>query len=192
MHKDFNEIFQICFSGRTGVPDHIRLFLADEKKALYINKGSVQSPSTAFGMMESIRADRGSVLESFANFEFLIIEFVRLKVAGFEYNKKLIDIIQSLSARQRIQILGKWKVIDRDFTNKLNGLFDIRNLTAHSVMKEEIEYNNKYIFNVKNFAFFKKEMQETWNKLIEEYNKMTEQIDFSELIQEIKQFKEKK
>lgn len=188
MHRDFKEICRLCFSGQIGVPNHIRLFLTDEKKALYINKGSVQSPSTAFGMMESIRADRGSVLEAFANFEFLIIEFVRLKVAGFEYNKKLIDIIKVLSAKQRIRILATWKVIDRDFANKLNGLFDIRNLTAHSVMKEEIEYNNKYIFNSKNFVFFKNEMQETWNRLIEEYNKMTEQIDFSELIQEIKQF----
>ena len=94
--------------------------------------------------MESIRKDRGSVLEAFANFEFLIIEFIRLKIIGFENNKKLIDIIKSLSPKQRIRILKNWKIIERDFANKLSGLFDIRNLAAHSVMNYENENNNSY------------------------------------------------
>ena len=104
----------------------------------------------------------------------------------------LIDIIKSLSPKQRIRTLRNWKVIEKDLANKLSGLFDIRNLAAHSVMNYEIEYNNKPIFDYKNFDLFKIDMQETWNKLIGEYNKIIDGLDFSFLIQEIKKFQEVK
>jgi len=187
MHKDFQKLYHLCFSGK-GLPNHIRLFLASEDKALYINNGNAIGPSTAFGMMNSMGSDRGSVLEAFANFEFLIIEFIRLEVIGFENNKKLIDIIKSLSAKQRIKTLKNFKAIEKDFANKLSGLFDVRNLTAHSVMDYEIEYNNKPIFNHRNFELFKTDMQETWNKLIEEYNQRMEEVDLTFLIQKIENY----
>jgi len=187
LHKDFRELCSLCFNGKH-LPNHIRLFLTSEKKILYINNGGAQGPSTAFGIMASIRSDRGSILEAFANFEFLIMEFMRLEISGFENNKKLIDLIKSLSPKQRIQVLKNWKVIERDFANKLSGLFDLRNLAAHSIMDYEIEYNNKYIFDLKNFELFKIDMQESWNKLIGVYNEIVDHFDFTSLIQEIKDF----
>ena len=82
MHKDYQEIFNLCFSGKE-IPSNIRLFLAEEKKALYINNGNAQGPKAAFGLMTSMRSDRGSVLANFAAFEFLLIEFIRFTVLGF-------------------------------------------------------------------------------------------------------------
>ena len=106
----------------------------------------------------------------------------------FENNKKLIDLIKSLSVKQRIQMLKNWKIIEKDFANKLSGLFDLRNLAAHSVMVYEIEYKNKYVFDHKNFEIFKMDMQESWDKLIKKYNNIVNQLDFTSLIKEIKDF----
>jgi len=185
MHKDYKELYTEIFSGE-GIPNHIRLFIADEKRSLYVNEGYATAPSTAFGMMQSMRKDRGSVLESFANFEFLTIEFMRFVLIGFEKNERLIKIISRLNVKQRIDYLASWEIIDNRLAEKLKKLFKIRNALAHKIMESEAIYNKKPLFKYKNFDDFKDEMQDVWNKFIEEYNKTMSSFDFSDLIKEIK------
>ena len=190
MHKDYKELFHEIFSG-SGIPKHIRLFIVCEKKALYVNEGNAEGPSTAFGMMKSMREDRGSVLHAFANFEFLTIEFMRFILIGFERNEKLIKIISRMNFNQRIDYLDSWKSIDNALAKKLKKLFKIRNALAHTIMDAEVIYNGKALFAYKNFDDFKDEMQDVWNEFIEEYNKTMHTFDFSDLINEIKTYRTK-
>ena len=190
MHKDYRELYNEIFSGE-GIPNHIRLFIADEKRSLYVNEGNATGPSTTFGMMKSMRGDRGSVLESFANFEFLIIELMRFSVIGFKKNERLIKIISRINVNQRIDYLDNWEIIDHDLGEKLKKLFKIRNALAHTIMDAEVIYNGKALFAYKNFDDFKDEMQNVWNEFIEEYNKTMHTFDFSDLINEIKTYRTK-
>ena len=190
MHKDYKELYQEIFSGH-GIPNHIRLFIADEKHALYVNEGNATGPSTAFGMMKSMRGDRGSVLESFANFEFLIIELMRFSLIGFKKNERLIKIISRINVNQRIDYLDNWEIIDHDLGEKLKKLFKIRNALAHNIMESEAVYHGKVVFAHRNFDDFKNEMQDVWNKFVEEYNKTMSSFDFSDLINEIKDHRTK-
>ena len=190
MHKDYKELYNEIFSG-SGIPKHIRLFIVGEKKALYVNDGNAEGPSTAFGMMKSIRMDRGSVLHAFANFEFITIEFMRFILIGFERNEKLIKIISRMNFNQRIDYLNSWTSIDNALSKKLKKLFKIRNALAHTIMDAEVIYNGKTLFAYKNFDDFKDEMQDVWNEFIEEYNKTMHTFDFSDLINEIKTYRTK-
>ena len=191
MHKDYKELYNEIFSGKGEIPKHIRLFIADEKRSLYVNEGNATAPSTAFGMMQLMRSNRGSVLESFANFEFLTIELMRFILIGFKTNERLIKIISRMNVNQRIDYLDNWEIIDNDLARKLKKLFKIRNALAHNIMESEAIYHGRVLFAYRNFDDFKNEMQDVWNKFIEEYNKTMGSFDFSDLINEIKDHRTK-
>jgi len=167
------------------IPKEIRLFLPTENNYIYFNNGGRSLSMTTYGQMSSIKPERGSVLDEFAKFEFITSEMLRFTVVGFEPTDAIMEVIKSLSFKQRINILVTMKKLDGMLAGKIRGIVDIRNSLAHKFKANETIWNNERLFNAQNFDNFKKELQQIWNELISEYNKMISDSDLQTIIQKI-------
>ena len=167
------------------IPNDLRLYLVTEDgREYYVKDGRFRQEYV--NDFQWLTSNRGNVLEAFARFEFLIGEIIRFKIIGFETEKNdmIIDLISAVNLNRQISLLLDWKIIDSDLKKKFNSLLEVRNGLAHKFFKEEINYKNKELMEFgenKPFDDFKKDMNETWKKLIKIYVNEQEKIDFKKL-----------
>ena len=191
MNSGLVELENLFFQKGKGFPKHVRLFLPTENGYLYVNNGQARRSLRTYGVMGSLsHLERGPVLDKFAEFEFLLNEFLRFVIIGFETNSKLLDIIVRLPVNQKIRYLNDWKSIGNELATDLRRLFQIRDGFAHKFDEKDTQYDNKPISQ--SFSKFVEDMQKTWGKIIFEYNKIIENYDYLVLIQEIKEFQKEK
>lgn len=175
---------------RVKIPKSLRLFFVSEKKYLYVNNGQVRSSSSINGVMGKLtRVERGPVLARFAEFEFLINEFLRYAIMGYQTNDRLIDVIVRHPINQKIGFLESWKLIDSKLAKSLRRIFKVRDGFAHKFDERDTIYKDKQISIT--FNDFVNDMQETWNKLIVEYNNNLE-INISHILREIENYSNEK
>jgi len=172
------------------IPPELRLFLPTATKYVYINNGSTNIHWSEFGIMSNLKAERGILLDAFAKFEFVIVEMLRFAVVGFEPTNAILEVIKVISARQRVNILEKIKVIDKELADKLRNIVDVRNALAHKFSTSEVIWNDKPLFNVVYFPKFSSYVQDTWNEMIETYNEMINLSDVQGIIDKIIKFRE--
>ena len=191
MNKEIAELEKLFFEKGKGFPKHVRLFLPAERGYLYVNNGSARRSLRYNGVRGSLsRLERGPVLDKFAEFEFLLNEFLRFVIIGFETNSKLLDIVVRLPVNQKISYLLNWKSIDKELSTDLRRIFQVRDGFAHKFDEKDTQYDNKSISE--SFPKLVDDMQKTWEKLISKYDEVIKNYDFHGLIQEIKEFQKEK
>jgi len=182
------EILLSMLSLKKGIPKDIRLFIPTEKKFHFYDKGTLSATFTQHGLMSEIKQDRGSILDAFSKFEFVIFEMLRFTVVGFEPTDAIEEVNNALSFRQRINVLTKLKILDKKLGAKIHNITDVRNSLAHKFKVNETIWNNERLFEKNNFDNFKQELQKTWNELIAEYNKMISESDINSVIKKIEDY----
>jgi hypothetical protein len=172
------------------IPNDMRLYLVNENGDEYYVKNGRFSREFQDGF-QYLFPNRGDILEAFARFEFIIGEIIRFSLIGFELEKKdmMIDLISSIGLNRQISFLVDWKIIDQDTKRTLNSLLEVRNGLAHKFFIEEISYKNEKLIEYgenKVFDKFKKDMNNSWKKLIKIYAKYQEKIDFKHVANRIR------
>ena len=172
-------------------PKDIRIFLPSETNFIYVNNGHATQSMSIYGIMSNIKGDRGSVLDALVKFEFMIFEMLRFSVIGFEPTPMVLEVVKALSPKQRINVLTSKKILKKEIGKKLHRIVDLRNQIAHKFQASESIWNEKPLFDRNNFHEFQKELQKTWNELIEEYNKMISKSDVKGIIKKIDEYDSK-
>jgi len=173
---------------RGSFPQTLRLFLPTENRYLYVNNGSASIHMSAYGLMSSIRGERGEILDAFAKFEFIIIEMLRIKITGFEVSDDFLELIKKISAKPRIDVLKNIKVFDKPFADNLRTLFDVRNSLAHKFTVNEVIWDKRPLLIQENYNSFLQNLQQTWTELISKYNDMISDSDLNDVITKIQDF----
>lgn len=173
-------------------PKDIRVFIPTSSQYIYVNNGHVQLRMSHFGLMSNLKSERGEVLDAFAKIEFVVVEMLRFIVVGLEPTDTILEVIKALSPKQRINVLSKLKYLDKDLATRLHNLVDIRNSLAHKFDTIEVIYKNMPLFRNDNFVTFQQELQQTWNDLILEYDRMLSGFDFTAMIKKIEDYKNTK
>ena len=70
--------------------------------------------------------------------------------------------------------------MDKELRTDLTRIFEVRDGFAHKLDEKDTRYRQKPIEAL--FSEFIKDLQNTWNKLIVEYNKIMKDYDFHFLI----------
>lgn len=181
----FEKLESLLFSSKTIFPKDLRIFVPSGNNYVYVNNGHATIHLAIHGLMEDLKSERGSVLDAFAKFEFVIFELLRFAISGAVPTKPVMEVVKALSPRQRINILQELKIIDNTLQNKLSQIIGLRNEFAHKFSSNEIKYNDKPIFERTNFAIFQKNLQETWDLLAQEYAMALGNLDLQPVIDKI-------
>ena len=172
-------------------PNDIRIFLPTQKNFIYANNGRANISMSIYGIMSNLKAERGSILDALVKFEFVVFEMVRFSVVGFEPTKTILEVVKSLSPKQRVNVLTKTRILKKSLGNKLIKIIDLRNQIAHKFSVSEAIWNNLPLFEKHNFQDFQKEIQEVWDEVIIDYNKMISRSNIKSIIQRIDNYDSK-
>jgi len=190
MSSKLEQLFDLVFLGKVKkFPKDLRLFLFTKNKMLRIYYGRITgeiSFSEGIGKIQSMKCERGNILDVFAKLEFIINEIIQLKLLGANSGEKglmLDNILANVDFFSRIKLLNDWNILDSKQLNFLMQTKQVRNSFAHCWDKKEVSYKGKFIEET--FEEFKKDMETIWIVLLEVYDKEQQNIDFQKIIDEL-------
>jgi hypothetical protein len=168
-------------------PENLRLLLITEKGFIraYYDRISVVSTGEEYGIIRTLKYNRGDILDIFSKLEFFINEFIQLNMLGSRSEKALMldHILEHVDFFSRIKLLNKWNIIDKKMMSLFMETKQVRNGLAHKWHINEVKYKDKKF--KKNFQTFKNDIEEIWKELIEIYKSEQDKIDVNSILKEI-------
>ena len=181
------KISEIIKLVKKSIPKDIRLYLISKNTHYFINDGKVNSGFSNLKLVPT----RISLIDAFSKIEFLFDELIRLKIVGYDNSKssfELLYLLNLIPINRKIRTFLDWKVFDPKFTKQMSRLFEVRNDIIHSVSLKGVYYvpNRKVSLSTTNgFGKFKKDLIQSWKKLIQIYVNEQNNIDFKKLTKDL-------
>jgi hypothetical protein len=177
-------------------PSNIRLFIITDESYIRVYRKKISITyirNTDVFEAKYLKCDRGSILDIFTKIEFLVNEIIIFKILGFKladevYDKSLMldDMLENIDLFNRVKMLKKWNLIDKNLNKLLTKIREVRNGFAHTWDINAIEYSKGKIKD--NFSKFREDISSVCSQLLEIYKSLQDEMDFETLIKKIKSF----
>ena len=152
--------------------DNLRFYFIYKNKHYFINNGHIEF---GFSSKITIAKNRDSMLSAFSKMGFLFDEIIRMRIVGSDKNSdELLYVLNLIPLNRKIRTFLDWGVFSPEYTRDMSRLFEVRNALNHAVSIDEIYYNQSKkipLSSQKGFNKFKKDLEKSWKKLLQEYVK---------------------
>lgn len=157
-----------------------KLIIIERKQSLFSHPAHLSFSEYVedAGLFTGLRPERGDILEAFSVIEFIINEITAAYISPKQSRKIEFEyILNRLDLTSKVRMIEKWHLIDRELTDKIMLIKEVRDGFAHKWVDEEIKYKSKPLSDGESFSIFKNDIIGVWDGLVAVYNIKYPSID---------------
>ncbi len=174
------------------IPTDIRLFLMEPAYTVRCIGGEffLEKHEKKFSYINNLRFEagtmRGDILEVFARLEALTFEFFHLLFFGLDYthSERFDQVLEFLSHSERVRLLRRWGMMNRNTEGKFQDVARVRNHLAHAWDAGTAPYKKSVLSDPETFTRFQTALIDIFKNLITAYQQQ-QQHDFEMYIQDL-------